>query len=376
MNFYMPTKVYLEKGCVRKHAKELASFGTKAMIVTGRNSSKKNGSLNDVTAALNEEGTSYIIFDEIEENPSVETVMKAAAVAIEEHVEFIIGLGGGSPMDAAKAIALMAANPAEEASLLYESRNMPALPVVAVPTTAGTGSEVTPYSILTLHDEKTKRSISHRIFPVLALADYSYIAFASREIMVCTAIDALAHLIESYLNTKTNIYNRMTTEYGLRLWGSIKNVLLTSDCPKDSECQTMMLASTVAGMAIAHTATSFPHGLSYYLTYEYNIPHGNAVGVFLPAFLDVFEDKEQVKRLLTLLGFKNLKAFTKYIDDLFEIVTITESDAKRYIEGMLSNQRKLANYPFTMNEDKFDKMLRNSLRVKKDKKLFFFNKSK
>ena len=376
MNFYMPTKVYLEKGCVRKHAKELASFGTKAMIVTGRNSSKKNGSLNDVTAALNEEGTSYIIFDEIEENPSVETVMKAAAVAIEEHVEFIIGLGGGSPMDAAKAIALMAANPAEEASLLYESRNMPALPVVAVPTTAGTGSEVTPYSILTLHDEKTKRSISHRIFPVLALADYSYIAFASREIMVCTAIDALAHLIESYLNTKTNIYNRMTTEYGLRLWGSIKNVLLTSDCPKDSECQTMMLASTVAGMAIAHTATSFPHGLSYYLTYEHNIPHGNAVGVFLPAFLDVFEDKEQVKRLLTLLGFKNLKAFTKYIDDLFEIVTITESDAQRYIEGMLSNQRKLANYPFTMNEDKFDKMLRNSLRVKKDKKLFFFNKSK
>jgi alcohol dehydrogenase len=135
-----------------------------------------------------------------------------------------------------------------------------------------------------------------------------------------------------------------------------------------------MMASTVAGMAISHTGTSLPHGLSYYLTYEQNIPHGNAVGVFLPAFLDIFEDKDQVKRLLSLLDFKNEKAFTKYIDSLFEMVTVKEDDVERYIEGMMSNKAKLANYPFKMDEDKFYQMFKNSVKIKKNRGFGFFRK--
>ena len=376
MDFYMPTKVHMEKDCVKKHKKELTSLGTKALIVTGHSSSKKNGSLNNVTEALSREGVLYVIFDEIEENPSVETIMKAATLGIEEHVDFVIGIGGGSPMDASKAIALMIANPQENESLLYESKNAPVLPVVAVPTTAGTGSEVTPYAILTLHSEQTKRGISHRIFPVLALVDYTYLTFAPREIMVCTAIDTLAHLIESYLNTKTNVYNRMMTEYGLRIWGCFKDALLSNDAPSESTYQAMMMASTIAGMSISHTGTSLPHGMSYYLTYEQNIPHGNAVGIFLPAFLDIFEDKNQVKRLLGLLDFKNEKAFTKYIDSLFEIVVVNEDDVDRYVAGMMSNQKKLANYPFKMTEDKFYTIFKNSVKIKKNRKFPFFNRNK
>lgn len=376
MDFYMPTKVHMEKDCIKKHTKELTALGTKALIVTGHSSSKKNGSLTAVTEALSSEGVLYVIFDEIEENPSIETVMKAQALGIEEHVDFVIGIGGGSPMDASKAIALMIANPNENASVLYESRLLPHLPVAAVPTTAGTGSEVTPYAILTIHSEKTKRSISHRIFPVLALVDFTYLASASRDVLVCTAIDALAHLIESYLNTKTNVYNRMMTEYGLRIWGSIKDALLDNDTPSEATYQALMMASTIAGMAISHTGTSLPHGLSYYLTYEQNIPHGNAVGIFLPAFLDVFEDKDQVKRLLSLLDFKNEKAFTKYIDNLFEMVTVAEDDVERYIEGMMSNKAKLANYPFKMDEDKFYQMFKNSVKIKKKRGFGFFRKNK
>ncbi|MBE5956191.1 MAG: iron-containing alcohol dehydrogenase [Lachnospiraceae bacterium] len=372
MDYYMPTKVHLEKDSVKKHTKELTALGTKALIVTGRSSSKKNGSLNDVTQALTSEGVLYIIFDEIEENPSVETVMKGAKIGIEEHVDFVIGIGGGSPMDASKGIALMIANPEENESLLYDSRPARHLPVVAVPTTAGTGSEVTPWAILTRHDERTKQSIAHRIFPTLALVDHSYMAFASRDIIVCTAIDALAHLIESYLNTKTTIFNRMATEYGLRLWGSVKNCLLKGEALSEQECQTLILASTIAGISIAHTGTSLPHGMSYYLTYEHDIPHGNAVGIFLPAFLDLFEDKEQVKRLLTLLDFKNEKAFTKYIDSLFEVITLREADVERYIDGMLSNKRKLANYPFTMTDEKFYRFFKNSVHVVKPKKFSLF----
>lgn len=374
MDFYMPTRVHMEKDCVKKHADELTAFGTKALIVTGHFSAKKNGSLNAVTAALSGAGVLYVIFDEIEENPSVETVMKASALGVEEHVDFVIGIGGGSPMDAAKAIALMAANPEENETLLYESHPAPVLPVVEVPTTAGTGSEVTPYAILTLHREKTKRGISHRIFPSLALVDYSYLASAPRDVIVCTAVDALSHLIESYLNSKTNTYNRMMTEYGLRIWGSFKEDLLSSDHFQDSTLQAMMMASTVAGMAITHTGTSLPHGMSYYLTYEQRIPHGNAVGIFLPAFLDIFEDKDQVKRLLSLLGIKSEKAFTKYIDNLFEVVTVNEDDVMRYAKGMMANDRKLANYPFSMSEEKFYKMFDNSVKIKKNKRFSLFKK--
>lgn len=374
MEFYLPTKVYVEKNCVKNHGKELASLGTKALIVTGRHSSKKNGSLKDVTNTLSAEGVLYVIYDEVEENPSVESVMKAAQIGVEEHVDFVIGIGGGSPMDAAKAVAVMTANPCEDASLLYESRPVSMLPVVEVPTTAGTGSETTPWAILTRHSHKTKQSISHRVYPVLSLVDYTYLAFASREVFVCTAIDALAHLIESYLNTKTNLYNRMSTEYGLKLWGEVKNVLLSDEPISDADAQTFMLAATIAGMSIAHTGTSLPHGMSYYLTYEKDLPHGNAVGIFLPAFLDMFEDQDQVKRLLTLLNFKNVKAFGKYIDSLFEEVVITEEELERYIDGMMSNERKLANYPFTMTQEKFEDLFRNSVRIKRKKFSLFGRK--
>ena len=155
MKLYMPTKVYNEKGCVRQHSQELAALGTKALLVTGKHSSRVNGSLQDVKDALNREQVPYVVFDGIEENPSVATVMRATALGLSEKVDFVIGIGGGSPMDASKAIALMIANPEKKADFLYETDAAvkqaanKALPVAAVPTTAGTGSEVTPYAILT-----------------------------------------------------------------------------------------------------------------------------------------------------------------------------------------------------------------------------------
>ena len=101
MYFYMPAKVYCENNCVRKHAKELASFGKKALIVTGKHSAFQNGSIADVQAALDDHGVASAVFNEVEENPSVDTVMKGRDRGIAEEADFVIGIGGGSPMDAA-----------------------------------------------------------------------------------------------------------------------------------------------------------------------------------------------------------------------------------------------------------------------------------
>ena len=348
MQIYMPTRVYSEENCVLAHAAELRAQGKKAMIVTGRHSAKATGALQDVVQALGE--TPYVIFDRIEENPSVETVMEARAAAIAEQVDFCIGIGGGSPMDAAKAIALMAANPDETAEVLYESRALPHLPVVCVPTTCGTGSEVTPYSILTRHTHQTKRSISHRIFPVLALMDAKYLQHLSRSGLVNTCVDALGHLFESYLNTNANELNILYARRGLRLWAQFRDRLL-ADTVEESDYPLMLHASLFAGMAIAHTGTSLPHGMSYPVTYSLGIPHGRAVGLFLGGFVEGYGDKARAQEAVELLGLADAAALRSYLRQLLGDAQLPAELLQTGADKLLEDPAKLKNYPFVITAE-------------------------
>jgi len=255
MQLYMPTKVYSEDNCVIRHAQEITALGTKVMIVTGKHSAARCGALQDVLDALGE--TPYILFDRVEENPSIETVMAAREIAVSNGVDFFIGIGGGSPMDAAKAISMMARNPQAGEEVLYKAEELPWFPVVCIPTTCGTGSEVTPYAILTRHAHQTKKSISHKIYPALALLDAKYLRSMPRTGLVNTCVDALCHLLESYLNTNSNDLNRIYSRQGLQLWGQFKDRLL-ADTLTDADYPLMLHASMVAGMAITHTAHPCP----------------------------------------------------------------------------------------------------------------------
>ena len=384
MVLYMPTKVYQEKKCVENHSRELAALGTSALIVTGKHSSRINGSLEDVKNALERERIPYTVFDEVEENPSVETVKKAASLGLSAGADFVIGIGGGSPMDAAKAVALLIANPERDTDFLYQKVRpgsgvhssggvRPAVPVAEVPTTAGTGSEVTPYAILTKnvlpeivlttapgadarHDfphleRKTKQSISHHIFPALALVDISYLQTASRNNCVNTAVDTLAHLIESHLNANTTDYSRFYSEMGLRTWAKVKDRLLRYEIGEE-ERRLLMNACTLGGMAIAHTGTSLPHGLSYPVTCEMGLPHGKAVGIFLPGFLRGYGDREEAMRVLSLLEFGSEQSFSEYIRALLGEVSIPDELWARDVNGLLENPRKLKNYPFQLDHDR------------------------
>lgn len=345
---YIPTLIYCEKDCVKKHGNILAATGRKALIVTGKNSSKKNGSLKDVTEALEKMNKEYVVFDDIEENPSVETIMKARKVGIQEKVDFVIGVGGGSPLDASKAIALMVANPTYDETLLYGNTMLRALPVVAVPTTAGTGSEVTPYSILTLHESRTKKSISHKIYPVLALVDYTYLKTQPKEVLINTAIDALAHLVEAYLNINADDLNKMYSEQGLRMFGAIKDKL---GVPIDEVYKTLSNVAMIAGMAIAHTGTSIPHGLSYSVTYELGVPHGKAVGMYLGGYVKTYKDKEASGKVLEFLGFKDYDAFIEYLGAMLGPVEIPKELRERNVMQFMDNKEKLKNYPYGVTKE-------------------------
>ena len=353
MRFYVPTDIYVEKNCVINHGKELAALGKRALIVTGRYSARANGSLDDVIAVLDGEGIPYEIFDQVEENPSVETIVKAAEMGKAFQGDFVIGIGGGSPLDASKAIALLMANPDKDGSCLYQSLDLPHLPVASIPTTCGTGSEATPVSVLTNYQMQVKKSIPYKIFPALALVDGKYLASAKRSLIVNTAVDALAHLVESYLNTKSNLFNRMASEYGLMLWAKTREILAKETPLTEEDYEHLMFDATVAGMAIAHTATGLPHGMSYDLTYNFGVPHGKACGYFLAAYMEMcsLHKPEEVQKILDFLGMKDLKEFADEIRDLIGTYEIKAADKEKFMAAMQTNQGKLAAAPWNVSPE-------------------------
>ena len=358
MKFYMPTRLYCEKECVTNHAGEIAGYGTHALIVIGGGSSKKNHSLDDVIRALDSFDISYTIYEGVEENPSVETVMDATSSGVRAGADFVIGIGGGSALDAAKAVALMMKNPDKGWEFLYEEVNAQALPYIAVPTTCGTGSEVTGVSVLTRHDLKTKISMKHKVFPDLALVDAKYIMNAPRQLIANTSIDALAHLIESAINTKADYYSLINAIGGISLWRScrayIDDLDINANELDEDGALMLMEVSSIAGIAIAQTGTSIPHALSYPLTYEAGIPHGPAVGRFLAGFVE-HADPLRKQEILEAAGFESAYELGEFIERLAPANADTEI-VKRAVNGLLSNEAKLKTCPYHIDEDKLSRI--------------------
>lgn len=350
-SFYMPVRVFEEKDAVAHHAKDIKALGNKALLVTGRHSAKSCGAYDDVVEALTGEGMRYALFDEIEENPSTETIMKARDLGVAEQVDVVIGIGGGSPMDAAKAIALMIYHKEADISYLYQAdADSHALPIVAIPTTCGTGSEVTAVSVLTDHSKGVKKSIPHKIFADLALLDGTYVGRAPKQVIANTAIDAYAHLCESYLNTKASAYSKMCVDAGLRTWAKSKDILEGKRDAKEADYNNMLRASMFAGMAIAHTATSLPHGFSYTLTYELGMPHGVAVGFFLGGYL-AHADAEDRAYLLETAGFSDVEDYRRLYQAICRPGEVAEELLERALGSILENPAKRGAVPYACNEE-------------------------
>ena len=350
MKFYMPVKVYDEPDCVENHKNELSAFGKKALIVTGKYSAFSNGSFDDAAKALKHNNIEFEIFSDVEENPSVETVFAAKETFSSENIDFVIGIGGGSAMDASKAIALTLAHPDYTPADLYDtSKNSSALPVICIPTTCGTGSEVTGVSVLTRHDKKTKISMVHKVFPSYAMVDGKYLKSAPLSLICNSAIDSLSHMYESLLNTKTDDYVRMTATAGLKMWSEIKDCLTGNRDIQDNDRTYLMRSSTLAGMSIAQSGTTLPHALSYALTYDLGIAHGPAVGYFLPGFLSAAPEKDR-DEILHLSGFSDIYDFCGYIKKVLGNTDVPENELKRAYETVKNNPSKMHSASFDVDD--------------------------
>ncbi len=345
---YMPVHLYSEKNAVVKHYEKIIRYGTNALIVTGKSSAKKSGALDDVIGIFENNNIRYTIFDNVEENPSVKTVLTASRVGKTEGVDLVIGIGGGSPLDAAKAIAFLLAHPDGSAELLYTKGDDDSLPLILIPTTCGTGSEVTAVSVLTIPERHTKKSISHRIFADLALIDCKYLRTASVEILRNTALDALTHMIESYINSGSDDFSRMFVDAGLKLWK--KNMYVLEDGKAtDEQLLEMMNTAAIGGMAIAQDGTGIPHGLSYSLTYKLHVPHGKAVGYFTAGYLNAASEIDR-NYILNSLGFADINDFQKWYIRLFGKTEVDVRILNESVEELWNNKPKINTAPFEITK--------------------------
>lgn len=286
--FSSPVNMIIEKNAVKNNAKLVSSLGTYALIVTGKTSAEKTGALSDVTDVLDAENIRYAIYSSIAPNPTYESVKEAASIGISKGCNFVIGIGGGSPLDAAKAIAALIKNPGISEEDAFASKfDNGVCPIVAIGTTAGTGSEVTPYSVITGTDGRKKSIRSNLLLPQIALGDITYISKMDAELIKSTALDAMSHAIESYFCRIANDFSKTFALRAVKLLIPEFETISAygTDGLDDEDFENLYLASIYAGYAISITGTAMCHTLSYYLSERKGIPHGKACALYLPAFI-------------------------------------------------------------------------------------------
>jgi alcohol dehydrogenase class IV len=359
-------------GCVLAERRRLAELGTKALIVTGRRSARANGSLADAEKALAENGQQARLFDQVDSNPTVACVLAGAEMARREGCDFVIGIGGGSPMDAAKVIAALALQPGIKADGIFDAAMSAALPIAAVPTTAGTGSELTPYSILTNDAAETKTSVAgNALFPRVALLDARYTYGLPRNVTVNTAIDAMCHAVEGMLSARSSFMTDTLAIESLSLIGAslVKLALLDNKEP-DADCRrTLLRASALAGMVIANTGTTAVHAMGYGLTYHRHIDHGRANGLLLARYLRFVEEREKaadeggrkVADILKALGFSSVDGLASALDTLLgEREAFTDAELRSYAAKAITT-KNIANCRVKPSEADLLAVMRSSL---------------
>ncbi|MCR4606897.1 MAG: iron-containing alcohol dehydrogenase [Oscillospiraceae bacterium] len=278
---------------------------SKAMIVTGPSVGKKLAP--HITGALENAGISYVMFAEVEANPSVDTVEKIRELYVENGCDGMIALGGGSPMDAAKAAAARVVRPGrtldQMAGLLRVGKKLP--PFIAVPTTAGTGSETTIAAVITDTATHHKYALMDlNLVPKYAVLDPEMTRGLPPKITATTGMDALTHAVEAYVcwtyNTKESL--RCAEEATVDIFRYLERAYRNGD---DMEARTkMLIASNKAGFAFTRAGVGNVHAIAHTLGGLYNTPHGLANAVILPIVLEDYGEAVYPKlaRLAELTG--------------------------------------------------------------------------
>lgn len=286
MDYFMPTRLFTGTDCLTKHADALRALGTSCVIITDKYAAKASGALDDVERALAGRGVSGFVWDGVTENPPVASCIEVGRLAAQRGAQFVVGIGGGSALDAAKAASVFVANPTLDEAGFYAKEwvNDP-VPIVLVGTTAGTGSEVTKVSVLT--DAAARKHSIHddRLYAAVSFGDSRHTHTCPPTVTLTCGVDILAHATESYFSHKADEISRAFAVRAIRMAAGPLAAAVAGEGLDAEQRRQLYEASILGGLAINTTGTCFPHNVGYYLTENYHVPHGFACAVFLPAML-------------------------------------------------------------------------------------------
>jgi len=285
-------------------------MGTRPLLVTGRGFAHRSGLLSAVENHLVSAGLKPVIFERVEPDPAVSTVEAAAELGRTNHCDLVIGIGGGSAMDAAKAAAVLLTNPSPlDRYFGSEKPHHPPAPVVCIPTTAGTASEVTQYAVIIDPQTQTKKTLaSESIIPRLALLNPQWTVSLPADLTAATGMDAFSHALEAFLSTAGNGLSDAFCLQSLEMIIQALPAVLT-DLQNLDLRRRMLLASTLAGLALNSAGTIINHGMAYTLTIRYGTGHGLANALLLPYTIAYIADDypEKIARLCQLLGCEDVE---------------------------------------------------------------------
>ncbi|MDR0519566.1 MAG: iron-containing alcohol dehydrogenase [Clostridiales Family XIII bacterium] len=326
--YYMPTRFLFGEGALEKlHRQKLP--GSKALIVISSGKSMRSGGyLDRLTAQLEKAGVGWEVYDKIMPNPIVEHVNEGGRRAVDTGCDFIVGLGGGSSIDSAKAIAVKAANPEHDfwdfAEGTTGGRQTPPndpLPVVAVTTTAGTGTETDPWAVISKNETKEKLGYGYdKTFPVLSIVDPELMATVPPELTAYQGFDALFHSTECYLN---KIANPISDLFCLDAISNIGRYLARAvkDGSDKEAREGVALANTEAGFTQSISGCISEHAIEHALSaYSPKLPHGAGLIAISLAYYETLIGKgacpDRFIKMAVALGKEDAASPEDFLDAL------------------------------------------------------------
>ncbi len=279
--FYMPTRILFGKGSLSKLRKQRMP-GKKALIViSSGKSTRSNGYLARVEEELAATGVESVVFDKILANPIIANVEDGAVFARENACDFVIGLGGGSSIDAAKSIAVMASNEGKYWDYIYggtggcQRMKHDPLPLIAIPTTAGTGTEADPWTVISNEDTQEKMALGNdKTFPVIAIVDPDLMLTVPPTFTAYQGFDALFHSTEGYISSRAN---HMSDMFALKAIEAVGRNLAAAyaDGGNESARDAVAFGSTLSGVVMCVGSTTSEHALEHPMSGHHpSLPHG------------------------------------------------------------------------------------------------------
>lgn len=285
-NYHQPTRIIFGKGRIAESGEIVKEFGTRCLLVTTPAVPATEAQFKKVRDILESSGIAVAHFNQVIPNPTTETSAAGAAMAREHKADVIVGLGGGSSMDAAKAIAVEATHEGSAWDYLFYKKEPTdkTLPVISISTTSGTGSQVTQVSVITNPAERDKSALYHpRCFPDVCIVDPELMLTVPKMVTAHTGFDVFCHAFESMINPGSGAYISLLAKEAIRL--VVENLPKVLSNGSDLEAREKMAWSdTLAGLCIASAGVTLPHGMGMAVGGMYpHVAHGESLAILYPA---------------------------------------------------------------------------------------------